>query len=391
MKSDHIVLVHGLFGWGEKELGGLPYWGYAGKVDSHGFTLHEASCGPVSSFHDRACEVAAQIKGTQIDYGILHSEAEGHSQFSDDYTGQGFLPDWSEQNPVIIIGHSAGGHTALRLQQLLADDFWGWGSSAQWIEAVVCLSPVLNGSTLLYMLGSDKRSGLLRGSFGPFLGKAIQFFAMAGGGSIDNIFDFDLDQWIGKDKDRNFKEIIAALDDSQFVKGKDNLVFDLTLQGCFEANQVVQSYPQTYYLSLITEQTTKGWFTSFFYPDLLMNPSLAATAAYQGVVADFDHPPIPGWGSGDLVIEQWRENDGAVSSISQRYPFIGREHAVGGEGIFERNLLEKGKWYYEKIQNITGRSFDHLDIGFGCFTDPSLIGAQKTLYRNIYSRLRELN
>ena len=391
MKSHHIVLVPGLFGWGEKELGGLPYWGFAGEVDHQSFTVHEASCGPVSSFHDRACEIAAQINGAQIDYGASHSEVEGHSQFSDDYTGQGFIPDWSEYNPAIIIGHSAGGHTALRLQQLLADDFWGWGSTAQWIEAVVCLSPVLNGSTLPYLLGCDKQSGLLRGSFGPFLGKAIQFFAMAGGGSIDNVFDFDLDQWIGKDKGRNFQEIVATLDTSQFGKGKDNLAFDLTLQGAYEANQVVQTNPQTYYLSLITEQTTKGWFTSFHYPDPLMNPSLAATAAYQGVVVDFDHPPIPGWGSGDLVIEKWRENDGAVSSISQRYPFTGREHAVGGEGIFKRKPLLKGKWYYEKVQNLTGRSFDHLDIGFGCFTDPSLIGAQKTLYRNIFSRLRELD
>lgn len=390
MKSQHIVLIHGLFGWGKKELGGLPYWGYAGEVDHQGFTVHEASCGPVSSFHDRACEVGAQIKGTHIDYGASHGEAEKHSRFSDDYTGKGLISDWSEDNPVIIIGHSAGGHTALRLQQLLADDFWGWGSNAQWIEAVVCLSAVLNGSTLPYMLGCDKQSGLLVGSLGPVLGKAIQFFAMAGGGSIENIFDFDLDQWIGKGKGGNFKNIVAEIDRSNYAKGKDNLAFDLTLQGGYEANQRFQTDPQTYYLSFITEQTTKGWLTSNHYPDPLMNPSLAATAAYQGVVVDFDHPPIPSWGSGDLVIEKWRENDGGVSSISQRYPFTGKEHPVGGEGIFTRNPIEPGKWYYEKVKESTGRSFDHLDIGFGCFTDPSLIGAQKTLYKNIFSLLKEL-
>ena len=390
MKSQHIVLIHGLFGWGKKELGGLPYWGYAGEVDHQGFTVHEASCGPVSSFHDRACEVGAQIKGAHIDYGASHSEAEGHSRFSDDYTGKGLIPDWSEDNPVIIIGHSAGGHTALRLQRLLADDFWGWGSNAQWIEAVVCLSAVLNGSTLPYMLGCDKQSGLLSGSFGPFLGKAIQFFAMAGGGSIENIFDFDLDQWIGEGKGGNFKNIVAEIDRSNYAKGKDNLAFDLTLQGGYEANQRFQTDPQTYYLSFITEQTTKGWLTSNHYPDPLMNPSLAATAAYQGVVVDFDHPPIPSWGSGDLVIEKWRENDGAVSSISQRYPFTGKEHLVGGEGILKRHTIEQGKWYYERVKDSTGRSFDHLDIGFGCFTDPSLIEAQKTLYKNIFSLVKEL-
>jgi triacylglycerol lipase len=390
LKSQHIILIHGLFGWGKNELGGLPYWGYAGEVAHPGFTVHESSCGPVSSFYDRACEVAAQIKGAPIDYGAEHSAAEGHSQFSEDYTDKGFVPDWSENNPVIIIGHSAGGHTALRLQQLLADDFWGWGSNANWIEAVICLSPVLNGSTLPYMLGCDKQSGLLIGSFGPFLGKAIQFFAMAGGGSIDNIFDFDLDQWIGMGKGGSFQKVVSALDKSNFAKGKDNLAFDLTIQGGYEANQAFQTDPQIYYLSLVTEQTTKGWFTSFHYPDPLMNPSLAATAAYQGVVVDFDNSPIPGWGSGDLVIEKWRENDGAVSSISQRYPFTAGNHPVGGEGIFERDHIERGKWYYEKVEDSTGRSFDHLDVGFGCFTDPSLIGAQKKLYRNIFSLLQKL-
>ncbi len=390
MKSQHIIFVHGLFGWGKKELGGLPYWGYAGEVDPHGFIVREANCGPVSSFHDRACEVAAQIKGAKIDYGASHSETQGHSRFSDDHTGNALVPNWSEDNPAIIIGHSAGGHTALRLQQLLADDFWGWGSNAQWIEAVVCLSGVLNGSTLPYLLGCDKQSGLITGSFGPFLGKAIQFFAMAGGGAIENIFDFDLDQWIGEGKGGNFHDIVSAIDHSNFATGKDNLAFDLTLQGGYVANQLCQTHPQTYYLSLITEQTTKGWFTSFHYPDPLMNPSLAATAAYQGVVVDFEHPPIPGWGSGDLVIEKWRENDGAVSAISQRFPFVGRHHPVGGEGIFTRNPVERGKWYYEKVQEIIGRSFDHLDIGFGCLTDPSLIGAQKTLYKNIFSLLQGL-
>jgi triacylglycerol lipase len=98
-----------------------------------------------------------------------------------------------------------------------------------------------------------------------------------------------------------------------------------------------------------------------------------------------------GWGSGDLVIEKWRENDGAVSSISQRYPFTAGNHPVGGEGIFGRNHIERGKWYYEKVEESTGRSFDHLDVGFGCFTDPSLIGAQKKLYRNIFSLLGELS
>src|SRR5437660_767888 len=169
MKSRNIVFVHGIFGWGPSELGGLPYWGYALKLPPGSFSIHEASCGPVSSFHDRACEVAAQIKGTRIDYGEQHSNLAKHARFSDDYSNKAFIPNWSEQNPVVLVGHSAGAHTCLHLQHLLAHDYWGWGSNANWVEAVVSVSGVLNGSTLPYMLGCDKQSGLLTGPIGDFI------------------------------------------------------------------------------------------------------------------------------------------------------------------------------------------------------------------------------
>ena len=156
MKSHHIILIHGLFGWGKKELGGLPYWGYAGEVDHQRFRVHEASCGPVSSFHDRACEVAAQIKGAQIDYGASHSEDEGHSQFSDDYTGKAFIPDWSENNPVIIIGHSAGGHTALRLQRLLPKSTWTtWNTKRVSITSQAI--PVVQGKAVSALFSPSRR------------------------------------------------------------------------------------------------------------------------------------------------------------------------------------------------------------------------------------------
>jgi hypothetical protein len=105
---------------------------------------------------------------------------------------------------------------------------------------------------------------------------------------------------------------------------------------------------------------------------------------------DFDQPPISGWGSGDLTIDKWKENDGAVSSISQKYPFIGGNQPVGGEEIFEREKIEKGKWYWEKAENSTGRRFDHLDVVFGCISEPTIIEAHKALYQNLCTRLRSL-
>ncbi len=384
MQSTNIVFVHGMFGWGKSEMGGLPYWGRALKVNTQGFNVHEASCGPVSSFHDRACEVAAQLKGSIVDYGKKHSDDASHDQLSDDYSGKEFFKDWSSENPVILIGHSAGAHTCLQLQQLLADDYWQWGSNADWIEAIIPISGVINGSTLPYMLGCNKQTGLLTGSIGETIREVIKPLALLTSNS--SVYDFDLDQWIGEGDGRDLNELIKALNESEFANGGDNMAFDLTLQGCYKANQNFKTNPNTYYLSIVTEQTRNG------SPELRMNPVLRKSAKYQGQKVDFTEvTPIPGWGSGDLQISKWRENDGAVSSISQKYPFTAGIHPVGGMVKIDNNpVIEKGKWYFENADSITNRRFDHLDVGFGYLSDFLAIPSHIELYQKIYRLLSQL-
>jgi len=397
MKSKHIVFVHGLFGWGPDEMAGLSYWGEGLKVmrdqlgvNGHSdINVHEASCGPVSSFHDRACEVFAQIRGTRVDYGTNHCADEKHRQVAKDYTGHGFFSEsseeWSEDNPVILIAHSAGAHTCLRLQQLLAEKFWDSKSTANWVEAVICISGVLNGSTLAYSFGCDKSSGKLTGPIGGFIGAGVQILGGMERGIARDIYDWDLDQWIDKTKVSGIDDLIQELEHSQFAKGTDNLAYEMTLQGCKRANDRFKTNGDTYYLSVVTEQTVSVWLTSRQIPSFFMNPVLVNSTMYQSIVVDFDeqNKPLTAWGSGDLTIDKWRENDGAVSSISQRYPFTGGNHPVGGEGIMSRKNLDKGKWYYEKVESITGKSFDHLDVVFGYKTDPSLGNAHRMLYSKL--------
>jgi hypothetical protein len=62
----------------------------------------------------------------------------------------------------------------MQLQQLLALDFWGEGSNGNWVEAVICVAGVLDGSTLTYMFCDgdrqmERRSELLDtiGARGP--------------------------------------------------------------------------------------------------------------------------------------------------------------------------------------------------------------------------------
>ncbi len=260
MKANHIIFVPGLFGWGPGELGGFPYWGDALKqFDKIRFTTHEAKCGPVSSFHDRACEVFARVKGTKVNYGFEHSTAEGHAQFSRDYTGQGFVPDWSADNPVVLIGHSAGAQTCLQLQQLLALDFWGEASNGNWVEAVICVAGVLDGSTLTYMF-CDEVTGKLKGAPSFLIRSALdalEAIRKAARPVYDTGGDYDLclDQWIGKVNPTNGELLAFFENDHRFADGEDNLAFDLRLQGCFKANLKFQTRSETYYFSVVTRAT----------------------------------------------------------------------------------------------------------------------------------------
>lgn len=387
-----------MFGWGPGELGGLPYWGDALAQFSAAFATYEAKCGPISSFHDRACELFAQIKGTRVDYGEAHSLAAGHARWFRDYARRGFVSDWSEENPIILVGHSAGAQTCLQLQRLLAQDFWGLDTNANWIKAIVSVAGVLNGSTLAYQFACDKRSGKLVGTPNSLIGFALSFVRKANIDANEN-YDLFLDQWTRKTYPTN-DDLMRDFDNGAFLDGEDNLAFDLTLQGCYKANQLFSTNTDTYYLSIVTSKTSPTWISRLpfapkrYYPDSSINLILLGPALYQGVAVAFDQPPIPGWDAGNLTIDAWRENDGAVSSISQRYPFTAGLHPVGGEGLFARvSAIEKGKWYFERAEQIVQRRFDHFGVVVGAKLaklDPEVEDAQKLLYRNISSLLTEL-
>jgi triacylglycerol lipase len=406
MKSSNIVFVPGLFGWGPGELRGFPYWGDAlQQFKETRFKTHWVKCGPISSFHDRACEVFARIEGTKINYGAKHSTAEGHAQTtSRDFTGQGFVPDWSENNPVILIGHSAGAQTCLQLQQLLAEKFWyadfGVDSTENWIEAIICVSGVLNGSTLTYLTCDESTGRLKRGS--DFLVQsALDFIAairLAARPIHDLGRDYDLylDQWIGKANATSDELLVLFKNNPRFVKGEDNLAFDLSLQGCLKANQKFKTGKETYYFTLVTRATHEEGLPfgpKVKQPDRSMSFLLKGPAEYQALRPDFAIPPIQDWGADDLMIDKWRENDGAVSSISQRFPFTAGAHPLGGDGIFARKpeTIEKGNWYVEDVKAVTGLSFDHFDPAVGAKLKGSEMEvAQLRLYSKLAALLQSL-
>ena len=113
-----FVFVHGLSGWGsyDSRYRTMPYWGMRGGdlmtfLRSSGFDCYAASVSPAGSAWDRACELYAQLAGTQTDYGAVHSGAYRHARFGPDFSGRPLIPSWDAQTRLVLLGHSFGGVT----------------------------------------------------------------------------------------------------------------------------------------------------------------------------------------------------------------------------------------------------------------------------------------
>lgn len=156
-----VVLIHGLFGWGEER----PLFGlgptyfplqHLRKLWPHGPVV-AVDVGIASSDHDRACEAFAQLLGQRTDYGEARTHECDHVQHGTIYES-GLLEDWCASNPIHLIGHSFGGNTAVALFNLIAEDFWKVGTGPDWVVSVTCICSPLRGCNLPSMFGLEPPS-----------------------------------------------------------------------------------------------------------------------------------------------------------------------------------------------------------------------------------------
>lgn len=151
--------------------------------------------GILSSDHDRACEVFFQVYGGTVDYGEEHALRVGHERFGRVYA-QGAFPQWNQENPVHLVGHSFGATTAIELYQLLCKDAFHVGSNYKWVRSITCIAGPLSGTTLTHALGVREDS-VTRYGIAHMLSIAINiWFKLAHDYPIlNNVWDIRMDQW----------------------------------------------------------------------------------------------------------------------------------------------------------------------------------------------------
>ncbi|XP_047962081.1 lipase-like [Salvia hispanica] len=344
-----IVLVHGIFGFGKGKLGGLSYFAGAEKKDER---VLVPDLGSLTSIYDRARELFYYLKGGQVDYGEEHSKACGHTQFGRVYE-KGNYPEWDEDHPIHFVGHSAGGQVVRVLQQMLADKaFKGYeNTSPNWVLSITSLSGAFNGTTRAYMDGIQPEDGkslkpvclLQLCRIGVIL---YDWFDIPW---LKNYYNFGFDHYNMSWKQIGIWGLVNCLmgKTGPFASG-DWILPDLTIQGSIRLNSNIQTFPDTYYFSYATKQTTK--VMGITVPSgLLRIHALLFIRVLQMCV--WRHPPDvppPYKGYRD---EEWWDNDGALNTISMTHPRLPVEHPnhlVVKDS--ECQLLQPGIWYYKIVE-----------------------------------------
>ena len=347
-----VVLIHGFMGWGPDEMGDYSYWGgnknYIDSLRSEGHKIIEVSVGPISSNWDRAIEVFYQLKGGQVDYGFYHSQKNKIIQKPKEKRYIGLYPEWNQNFPVHIIGHSMGGQTARMLTYLLSQEIYQDSvkkeesillgeSHTGWIKSITTISTPHDGTTLEHIITSAI----------PF----VQYFAGIAGLFGNNYFHFDLEQFgFKKNKNESWLGFINRLNKNAITKTKNFSSYDLSLTGARDLNGYSQVSPEVYYFSFVTSTTKVDEKTGFHIPfedTPLLNK---ARAKMIGSRSGY-------WLDGTQTDSLWYENDGVVNSISMFGPTTG---ANGPDPIVEydpEELLITGQWYWTKINQM-----DHWSV-----------------------------
>ena len=376
-----IVLIHGFMGWGEDEMGGYNYWGgkedYSQMLRDQGHIVFTVSVGPVSSNWERAIEVYTQLKGGQVDYGLCHAEKFNIIQKPELKSFEGLYPDWDENYPVHLVGHSMGGQTARMLQYLLTQEISQnektddleksellGKSHLNWVRSITSISTPHNGTTLANVASKTI----------PF----VQYFIGLAGVVGTRFYNFDLEHWsFSRGKGETWTRYVKRMRKHDAWATKNISAWDLSIIGAQELNSYLMADPDVYYFSISTTTTEKNESSSHHFP--VEGTSLLTRSRARIIGSHIGY-----WADGTATDSTWFENDGIVNTVSMAGPTTGINGADPIVSYDGNEFLISGQWYA-----LSPVQIDHWNI-VGHLGDDITNKIAKLVLTNQAIRLKEL-
>jgi triacylglycerol lipase len=330
-----IILVHGFLGFGRSEMLGYKYWGGFNDIQA---TLQKqfpdqliatTADGPVSSSWERAIEAFYQIKGGCVDYGAIHAQTYGILEIPENtyHNGRtcyaGYYPEWDQNHPVHLVGHSMGGQDVKMLTQLLATNgaplnpnLFPYATSAAWVASATTISTPNDGTTLIYQFDN------LLHYVTQYLGD-LAVLAEIKGDPVKDVFDFKLDQWqiTPQLPHESYKSYLKRIEKSPLFKGytKDFSSYDLSPEGAMVENDWVKDQPGVTYFSIATNSSYPakgtGYATALKSTTFLYSAFVRPIGDYKPTASRIFPYPVT-----NPLYKTWWPNDGVVPTVAQPAP-----------------------------------------------------------------------
>ncbi|EIM92237.1 alpha/beta-hydrolase [Stereum hirsutum FP-91666 SS1] len=355
-----LVIVEGFLGGIGQVVGGNfeYYLNGEGKIaENTGRTVIFAGVGPVSSLHDRACELFYLLIGGQVDYGATHSCLHKHARYGRAHEA-GLYPGWSAARPLHFLGHSIGGLTIVRLQHLLRERFFGQEYGPDMLKSLTTVCSPFRGTQLVYTLGerTDAAPSVRPFSVGSALTKGIHLLCYLSP-LTSPLLDLRAESRALSFRELSLTSLLRQLWRSDWAESRDALPFDVTFEAADEREGRGEGglCEGTFYRSYVACMTQKSnWTTNSHTPTIshIISAPLYLTSRIMGSFDFSTIRPIPSFllrheadvydtskqspgadvecdaqtsNTASTLGEEYWANDGVVPVFSQWHPFRCRD------------------------------------------------------------------
>ncbi|KAG1754828.1 alpha beta-hydrolase [Suillus paluster] len=340
-----LVIVEGFLGSAGAAMGSkcAEYLNKGSKNPSRRILF--ASVGPVSSLHDRACELFYALLGGTVDYGEDHAEAYGHQRYGR-VVEVALYPSWSLDNPLHFLGHSMGGPTIVKLQSLMAAGFFGDRGHPDMVLSLTAVSSPFRGTQLVYALGerTDSPPAVRPFSAGDILSKLIHILSYLSP-LLPAALDLHAESRRLSYRDASLPSLWQQLCKSDWAQSRDATPYDATFQAAEEREMIGEGQPhqrtfyRSYAASLRHTERDRSYRASIvniisplYYSSLVVSsfnfsvlqptPAIVASVSSSGRRDTDSGCPSSSPGNDSTGCEHFYwENDGVVPVFSQFHPF----------------------------------------------------------------------